>query len=300
MSISAAERTPVIVYSDAPASLYDTIIFNGAVVQMIAGTTVVFSVRPLASRAASISNAAVAIYPTDTDGHNVRYDWQPSDILTLGEGDFMAWWTFTLPSSSAMDSPEFPLLITDHGPGTGTKTGAIVAGVTAFMPVTLSALQNDDRYGDLWLQQQAEVIKLRTMGTTVSPDSEQDLGVVFIDYLSKRLAFHLTTPGIEYWSRQWRTTTSTQTSEVASYPDMIASLRQLRQRLVHELAQEWRDLMAIQPGLAMRHVMPLPATTLGDPTNPHNGYISRNPRSNDPLYTGGRGFGLEYGVYPFP
>jgi hypothetical protein len=245
-----------------------------------------------------ISKTASTLVPTNSNGQNVMYTWQTGDISVMGEGDFMAWWNFTLPGASPADTPEFPIFVTDHGPGVGTQIGAIVMGVTAFMPVTLSALQNDERYGDRWLQQQAEVIKLRTLGTTVSPDSEEGLGVVFVDYLSKRLALQLVNPGIEYWSRQWRTATSTQTSEVSSYPDMIASLKELGRRLVRELAQEWRDLMVLQPGLAVRHVMPMPATSLSAELDP--GYITRNPRRNESLMSGGRGWGLEYGNYPFP
>lgn len=300
MSAFAIDREPVFVAIDAPGTLYDSIILNGQVIPMVPSTTAAISVRPLMSRTAVVTEVASTIYPTDSNGSNILYTWQSSDIATLGEGDFMAWWTFTLPSTAPKDTPEFPIRVGDHGPGYGTQIGIIVMGVAAHMPISLDVLRSDERYGDLWLQQQAEVIKLRVLGTTMSPDAEESLGTVFLDYLSKRLALQLINPAIEYWSRQQQTATATDVHEVVSYPNMITSLQQLGRRLVRELAQEWRDLMAIQPGLAVRHVMPLPATTLGDPTNPCNGYVTKNPRSTQALETGGWGWGLEFGVWPFP
>jgi hypothetical protein len=296
-----SQRTPVFVPIDAPGSIYDSIILNGQVIAMVPGATVSIFVRPLISRAPVINPSvpnAITIYPTDQDGNNVRHDWLTTDISSLGEGDFMAWWQFVLPGFGPKDSPEFPIYIGDHGPGVGSQIGMIVMGVTAHMPLTLSALRKDERFGDLWLQQQAEVIKWRVLGTTVSPDSESGLGIVFLDYLSKRLALQLINPAIEFWSRQWKTASSTQTSEVTSYPDMIASLKELAPRLVRELTQEWRDLMVIQPGLAMRTVTPLPASTLSGLLDP--GYVTRNPLRTEGLMTGGRGWGMLTGPWPFP
>jgi hypothetical protein len=302
MSALPAERTPVIVYTDAPGSLYDSILVAGRV-QDMTGATVLFYVRPLQSRVPLLNGVTgVPIVPPDNSGNNIRYDFQPSDITTLGgEGDFMAWWKFTLPSLAPQETPEFPLLLSDHGPGTGTQTGAVVAGATAFMPITLDNLRRDERYGDKWLQQQAEVIKLRVLGTSITPDTEDTIETVLLDYLSKRLALQLIPAGIEYWSRQMRTATSTATSEVTSYPDMIASLKELGSRLCCELEQQWRDLLVLQPGLAVRTVIPMPASTLGDPNQPWiSGYNTRSPRVTDILKTGGWGWDMDFSGWPFP
>lgn len=295
-----AQRTPIIVYTSAPGTLYDSIIVAGAV-QDMTGASVTFFVRPILSRTPTISNSASIIVPVDAQGNNVSYTWTPTDISILGEGDFMAWWQFSLPGTGAQETPEFPLLLTDHGPGLGTQTGSIVDGVAAFMPITLNALREDDRFGDRWLQQQARVIEYRTLGYAVNPDQESSLHPVLVDYLSKRLALGLTKPGIEYWSRQMKTVTSTQTQEVASYPDMIASLKELCSRLVIELTQEWRDLLVIVPGLPQRKVVPLPQSTIGGPGDTHRLHPNtRDPRGMPPLKTGGFGWGLEFGVWPFP
>ena len=295
-----AKRTPTVVYTDAPGVLYDIVTVLGRT-QPMTGATVTLSVRPLESRTAVLSKPATVISPFDAQGHNVSYTWQSSDITALGEGDFMAWWTFTLPGAQAQDTPEFPLLVSDHGPGLGTQTGPIVDGVAAFMPVSLNALRNDARFGDKWLQQQANVVEIRTLGYTVDPNQESTLNPVVVDYLSKRLALGLTKPAIEFWSRQMRTSTSTQTSEVTSYPDMIATLKELKNELVMELKQEWRDLLLIVPGLPQRKVVPLPQSSIGGPNDPHCWEPNtRSPREMPELKTGGYGWGLAWGVWPFP
>lgn len=290
-----SQRTPVIVFLAAPGTFADSIIIGGRI-QDMTGATVLFYMRPLTSRIPVINgDPASVIAPTDINGNNVSYAW---GVIT--EGDYMAWWNFTLPGMNPQETPEFPVLITDHGPGTGTKTGAIVDGVVRYMPVTFKALQDDDRYGDLRMQQQAEVIKARVLNQTIAPDDEENLNFVLLDWLSKRLALDLTKAGIDYWSRQMKTIMSTQTSEVASYPDMIASLEKLRAALIPELTSEWRDLQIIVPGLPQRKVMAMPASSVGDPKNPSAGYITPNPLANPRLRTGGFEFGFEVGDWPFP
>lgn len=269
----------------------------------MSGATVLLFVRPILSRAPVLNGvAATPIYPADSEGNNISYTWQTADITAIGEGDCMGWWNFSLPGSGTLETPEFPLYFTDHGPGLGTKTGPIVDGVAAFMPITLNVLREDVRFGDAWLQQQATVVEYRTLGYAVAPDQESSMHPVVVDYLSKRLALGLTKPGIEYWSRQQKTITSTQTSEVASYPDMIASLKELTSRLVCELSAEWRDLLLIVPGLPQRRVMPLPQSSIGGPHDHHRTFRpnTKDPRDMPILKTGGYGWGLAFGAWPFP
>ncbi len=293
-----AKRTPIPVNVNAPGSFFDQIKSAGRAVDMT-GATVKFYVRPFLSRIPSIVNGLTAhpIAPPDAEGNNVRYDWQTADV-SGGDGEVFAWWNFTVSGGVPKETPEFPMLFTDHGPGLATQTGAIVEGTYAFMPITINALRNDSRFGDKWLQQGAEVAKYRLLGYTVAADAEQTLHVLLLDYLSKRLALALVKPAIDYWSRQQRTSTSTQTSEVTAYPDIIKNLQDLGTRLKFELPQDWRDLRAFGLGLPERRVMSLPVSTLGDPSDPRNRHITRSPSEMPPLKTGGYGFQLEFGVWP--
>lgn len=275
------QRLPIVVNIGAPGALLDRITVSRRLPTITAAT---FSMRPLTSRVPILDAvAAIVIAPPDINGNNVSYDWtsNPSEVV---EGDFSAWWGFTTPDGT-FETPEFPILISDHGPGTGTETGALVDGVQSHMPVTLNALRDDDRFGDRLLQQQAEVVKWRVLGYTVAPDSEFSLHVVLRDYLSKRLALELIRPGIDYWTRQIRTATSTQTAEVTSYPDIIKALQMLQTRFMSELPDDWRQLQVIVPGLAQRQVASYPVSSLDG-----TGNVTRDPQTNQRLLTG---------LYPF-
>jgi hypothetical protein len=294
-----AQRLPIVVPLVSPASLYDSITVNGRVLDF-SGATLKFSMRPYASRAPSINGAtAIPIVPPDLSGNNARYDWSPS---TLVEGEAFGWWTFILPGSLTQDTPEFPILISDHGPGLGTQTGAIVDGAQMYLPVTFQYLQKDSRFGDRAMQQNAELIKLKVLGYTMPPDQEAQIELVLLDFLSKRVALELITPGIDFWSRQLRTSTSTQTSEVSSFPDMIASLKDLRVSLANQLADDWRYVQLLDPSVPNRRVVPMPQSSLGGPDDPWSGrHVTRDPQSMPRLHTGyvPWSFG-SLGAYPFP
>src|ERR1700756_3841317 len=119
MSALPSQRTPAIVYAEDPGVFYDTIIVLGRT-QDMTGAVVTFSLRALESRVPILNNvAATAIVPTNANGNNVSYTWGSAPAV----GDYMAWWTFTLPGIQAQDSPEFPIYVSDHGPGLGAKTG---------------------------------------------------------------------------------------------------------------------------------------------------------------------------------
>lgn len=295
-STMPATRLPVVVNQGAPSSLYDTIYTSAGGVAPMAGATVLFFMRPLASRTPSIAGSpAIALSPPDNDLHNVRYDWTTPNVAT--EGDFFGWWRFTLAGGGTpQETMEFPILISDHGPGLGTQTGAIVDGVRMYLPITFDYLQRDKRFGDRALQQNAELIKAKVLGYTVTPDQEQGLELVLLDFLSKRVALELITPGIDFWSRQMKTATSTNTQEVSSYPDMIASLKDQRLHLAHELTNDWRDVKLLVPDVPQRKVVPMPVSSLAG--LPH---VSRNPQQMPRLHTGNRWWTFDgLGTFPFP
>lgn len=293
-----AQRLPIVVNIGAPSSFYDQIDSGSGPFQWPNGTTIDFSVRVNSSRASLIDKAAgVALIPPDLSGNNVRYDWTPSDITTCGEGDFFAWWGFTLPGGpTRQETPEFSILLSDHGPGLGTQTGAIVDGAQMYLPVTFTALRKDSRFGDRSLQHLAELLKMKILGYTVTPDAEDQFPLVLLDFLSKRLALDLIQPGIDFWSRQVRTATATQTAEVTSFPDMIASLTKLRSALAYQLTNDWRDVQVLVPGTPNRKVVPMPSSSLmGIP------HVTRNPQQTQVLMTGWIGWSFgSLGTFPFP
>jgi hypothetical protein len=289
-----ASRLPLIFSLSDPASFYDQIDGVGYTVWPD-GTQLDLSVRLAASRTPVLSEApAVVLSPPDLSGNNVRYDWQPSDIASIGEGTVYAWWGITLPGSSRIESPEFPLLFSDHGPGLGTQTGAIVDGAARFMPVTFTALQKDVRFGDRRLQHLANIVQVKVLGSSVSPDQEEAAyELELLEFLSKRVALDLITPGIDFWSRQLQTATSSQTSETTSFPNMITSLTNLRGEIARGLAADWRSVQLLVPGVPSRTVVSMPTSSLSGYRN-----ITRDPQTNAPLRTGW--FSEDLGFFPFP
>jgi hypothetical protein len=262
-------------------------------------------VRPYASRTPLIDKAsAVPLAPPDLDGNNVRYDWGPSDMATLGEGDVFAWWWFQIPGAAPQETPEFPLLITDHGPGLGTQTGAIVDGAARFLPVTFDYLQRDTRFGDRMLQRTSSLVQQKVLGYVTPVDQEDQIPDVLLDWLSKRVAIDLITPGIDYWSRQLRTATSSGAggNEVSAFPDMIRSLQDLRVTLAGELAEDWRQVQLLVPGTPNRKVVPMPASTYLDPLRPWlTPRVTKDPQVVQPLLTGWVPWSFgSLGAWPFP
>lgn len=291
------QSAPVVVNKTTPSSLYDAIDSATGRPQDMTGATIDFSMRQYASRTpVLIQAAAVPLAPPDLEGHNVRYDWQSSDVSN--EGQFFGWWGYALPGHPRVETLEFLILITDHGPGTATETGAIVDGARMYMPVTFSALQRDVRFGDSSLQRQAELIKRRVLGYTILADQEENLDIVLLDFLSKRLALELINPGIDFWSRQMRTATSSATSEITAYPDMIASLKLLRENLCAQLTDDWSEIQLLVPGTPNHKVVAMPTSSLLGYPN-----VTRNPQHNQRLETGRRvthWFDEELGLFPFP
>jgi hypothetical protein len=254
--------------------------------------------RQIYSRLPVLDGVEARGFEPDPNGFNIAHDWITSEVEE--EGEYMGWWSFTLPDENhPQETPEFPILITDHGPGEGTQTGAIVANVGAEIPVTFDALRNDPRFGDRFMQAKAELIKIRVLRQNCSPDEEKNFNPVLVTYFSKRVALELIPPGIDYWSRQHRTVTTTGTSEVASYPDMIASLTKLKATLYCDCAELWQELQFIVPGIIQVKPLHLPTTSIaGDPRAEEP--LTINPENTQPLETGGFGWDLSLGVFPFP
>lgn len=290
----------------------DTITRNGALVDLTEAT-VKFYMRPLLSRKAVIEGeSGEVISPPDTEKNNVRYHWTEGDVAN--EGEFMAWWSFTKAGLSE-ETPEFPITFTSHAPGIGTETGAIADGAADYMPLTYAALSNDQDFGDRRIQKYATLIQLRITGTSVQPAEESsNYNEAYLAYFSKRLAFELCGPGIDYWGRQVKTTTAQSPTEISSYPEMLEALDRLRNRLRIELEQDWRDLAFLVPtALPQRRAVPMPSNSFEFAERPEAngrlqklnmpyGPVTKNPYDTQRLQTGWWGAFDVYtlGFYPFP
>ena len=264
-AVAADTRDPVtMVLGLTQPSLYDVVVKDdgSAFDSTYATATVTFSMRPLLSRAPVLESVAARVVnpPLGDDGFNIAYDWADGD--TAIEGPYMCWWGIDLPSSSYQETGEFPLVISDHGPGYGTQIGPVVNGIAQYMPTTFEALRSDYTFGDHFFQRFADRAKRETLGYVDTPDLEGQYDLQLIDYLSKLAAKHLVVPAKDYWMRQWRTRTTQSPVEVSAYPDAIAALDQLHARLCAELPSDLRQLRFYIPGLPVAKVMAAPASSL--------------------------------------
>lgn len=299
-TLTTSIQSPVIVRAGRTRpSLFDTVTLttganaSGPALSLSENDEVKFSMRPIMSRAPIINEEPARVLTVEGgNAFNIGYDWQEENVEV--EGEFMGWWTCPDDEGNPQDTPEFPIIITNHGPGEGVATGAIVSGVAAEMPTTFDALKEDVNFGDRFLQAKAELIKYKVLGATIPAEQEATLHPMLLDYFSKRVALEIIRPAIDYWSRQHRTVTTTGTSEVVSYPDMIASLKRLEEILIAACKELWPELKFVVPSLPKRNIIHLPTS---DMTNiPME---TKSPYLTQPLETGLFGWGT-LGTFPFP
>lgn len=287
-------RSPIVLpVGRTSPDLRDTVIAqDGALPTPWPATSVLFSMRPLLSRTPFVNGAAgYAVNPPDVDGFNVGYAWQAADRAISGR--YMAWWGYVLPGGSLEETPEFEVIISDHGPGLGTPTGVVVDGIAEYMPLTLDGLRNDERFGDRFLQKTADRAKRDVMGVAVAPDAEATYDPALIQYLSMRAAILLIAPAKEWWARQYRTATTQGPTEIASYPDMIATLTALRVTLMSDAAALWRQIRFLVPNLPQTNAMPFPTTSFGD-DSVFNQPVTPDPNITQRQITGGPWWGFGF------
>lgn len=267
-----------------------------------------FYMRSYFSRTPFIDESTAEVIKNNSE-FNVKIELSAEELAT--EGENFAWWSFRT-EENEYQTPEFPIIISDHGPGVGVKTGAIVDGVSNFMPITVDALKKSPAFGERRVQRIAELIQLRVLNEAVPPDEEiVKYELPLLDYFSKRVALELCTPGIDYWARQIKTATTQGPTEVTSFPDMIQSLEKLKDNLVIELEQNWRELAFFVPELKQRKAIPMPGAStefyefLESNGNLKKreiplGFVTKNPSDMQRLQTGWRGNYDTYTLGFFP
>jgi hypothetical protein len=293
--VDSSIKTPIILPIGVAYRFTDRIIKNNN--EEVKIESAKFYMRPYLSRIPSINGATGEVIG-DELGDNVAVKLTAEELAF--EGEYFAWWSFKS-GGEEFQTPEFPVVVTDHGPGTGVETGAIVDGVSDHMPTTVDALKKSPNFGERRIQKIATLIQIRVLKSYVQPDEELTAyELPLLDYFSKRVALELCRPGIDYWARQLRTATKVGPTEISSYPDMIQSLEKLRDHLVIELEENWRELSFLVPELKQRKAVPMPASSLEFHETPEqNGtlrrriepvrFLTKNPNEWQRLATGWRG-----------
>jgi|ERR1019366_1570214 hypothetical protein len=307
-TVDSSIKNPIILPLGVATPFTDLITKNGN--ESVKIESVKFYMRSFFSRTPFIEGITGKVID-NAAGENVEVSLTAEDLAT--EGECFAWWGFKT-EKIEYQTPEFPVVISDHGPGTGVQTGAIVDGVGDHMPITAEALKKSPSFGERRMQKIATLIQLRVLKEAVAPDQEIiSYELPLLDYFSKRVALELCTPGIDYWARQHRTATTQGPTEITSYPDMIVALEKLRDRLVIELEENWRELEFFVPGIKQRKAVPMPGSSLEFHEYPESngtlrrrefplGFVTKNPNDMQKLETGfyGNYDTFTLGFWPFP
>lgn len=125
-------------------------------------------------------------------------------------------------------------------------TGPIADAAKAQLPITWSALLNDPRFGEGLLQGRVDLTKYKTFGVVAPPEQESILyDPLVIEYVGKSAAMTVIPAGIDYWSEQPTSTTSTGTNEQETYPNRVDALWKLYEKLLTETRMMLPDIEGI-------------------------------------------------------
>lgn len=198
----------------------------------IGASTVKFRMREAQGTTLKVDAAAVV---DDATQGRVSYAWNDLDLNTPGE--YYGWWHIII-TGGEIDTDEFLVIVAEHAPGLRTRTGSIYRTARGILPVTFYALETSDKYGDALLQEKIEVAKMRVFGVQILVENEGNYDVRVVDFVAKVAALEIIPGAVDYWMNQHQTITTQGTQEVVSYPDRIAALWKIYERLTIEVAKE--------------------------------------------------------------
>jgi hypothetical protein len=208
----------------------------------LSDATVEFFMREADSEVLKIDGAAATI--VEPENGTISYEWEDVDVDTPGE--YFAWWRITeTATTDPIDTPEFEVIIGQHAPGYRVRTGAIYRRAKGIIPISWSALENSDKYGDARLQERIETVKLRVLGATVLVEDEEIYDIRVQEYLAKLAAIQIIPTAVDYWMDQKVTVSATGTNETVSFPDRIAALWKVYERLLAEVASDQTEIEEI-------------------------------------------------------
>lgn len=243
----------------------------------IGTSTVKFNMREAQSGTLKISGGAAVV--DDSTKGLVHYNWTSSNVDTAGE--YSAWWQIKDASNKIKDFPEFPVIIASHLPGFRTRVGAIYRAARSIIPITWDALESSDKYGDSLLQERIEAVKLNLFASPVAVEDEIDYDVRVIEFAAKLVAIQVIPAGVDYWGAQFQSVVAQGTQESVSYPDRIAALWKIYERLQIQVAQDRSviDELLDNPSLG-RSITDVPETSGGTDV----GFVTPVPSDHFPDY----------------
>jgi hypothetical protein len=208
-------------------------------------------------------------------------------------GNFRVRWTYTDPSNETIEAEEDVTVATTDVPEIRVDAIDTMIGTEAhdLLPETWDALAKAPSFGPNALLRRHDRVLNRIFGRVLTPEEQEVLPSVVIEYCGMRLAMNLIDPGIEYWSKQVLSR-SVGERESASYKDRAEDLRLLKKQWTGDLASLWLDVQALIPPLPGRVTDAPVVATAGELTqtdaNPRTGvqvaHTTANPYDIEPMY----------------
>ena len=117
------------------------------------------------------------------------------------------------------------------------QSANIANRVRAFIPATFEALTSATYYGLDSVQQHVDTVKFRLFATVVPQTLEATVYNPFVlDYAAKVATLNIIPSGADFWSDQMQTETAHEQTQ--SFPDRIASLWRIHERLLSEVRRD--------------------------------------------------------------
>ena len=183
-----------------------------------------------------------------------------------------------------------------------TATGAIAWRARSELPITWDALASATQYGDYSHQLRLDFVKFSLFATVAAQASEETLyNPVELLLAGKMLALATVTPGIDYWSDQAISFSSSarQAGENVSYPDRIKSLQETYLRLLKDIEDLKNQVGTIPDGVLSDGLKPT-KRTMAPSISGGGGFVTPDPATFAHGLTTGLPYGVAYNRVSFP
>jgi hypothetical protein len=243
---------PFYIDDTAPAIVRSLSLQGGGDFDVDTGQQFRLRVRPMWSEQLVLDVAMTADITTD----ELTYAPQAGDFDT--EGIYRGWVVANLGAGAVQQTDEFQINVFAHAPGDGTRVGAVWRAARALEPVSWDALRAYPDYGDVELQRQIELAKLRVLPATVSAADEAAQDPRVIDYIAKRvLVDNVLSAVISFWTNQTIAQSARgNTEEVVTYPDRIKAAVDAMARYRDDLGRQLPEVEKILGSVATQYDAP--------------------------------------------
>lgn len=179
------------------------------------------------------SDVVVLSKVADVGARTANTELAPGD---LPAGIFRGWLHLVFPDSTELDTKEFELVVLEHAPGEGIRTGRVYQLARMKIPVAWDALKRYPDFGDIGLMSLVNLVEVRALGLSLTISEEQSLDIRVANYLAHMAAIEAIPSAIDFWTNQIVSQTAVGSSEVHTFPDRIRANEEQLKRMLGQVA----------------------------------------------------------------